>query len=79
MAERNPELALVSDHEIAVRISLLLTVVDSGMADQDMRVYRPLGQIQTLLDELQARYPRPSDQIVQLSTLNLKGELHLND
>lgn len=74
MAERNPELADVNDHEIAVRMSLLLVVIDQGMTAQDERVHNPLSQLRTLLDELDARHPKPVDQVVALSTLNLKGE-----
>lgn len=76
MAERNPELASVNDHEIAVRISLLLAVVDAGTVANDERVYRPLEQIQVLLDELKARYPKPDDQVVQLATLRVRGAVN---
>lgn len=68
------DLSDVGDHELAVRISVLLAVVDDGIKNQDVRVYRPLDQIQTLLDELKARHPKPQNQVVGLSTLTLKGE-----
>lgn len=69
MAERNPDLKDVSDHEIAVRMSILLAVADEGFRTGDVRVYNPINQIKVLLDELIARH-----QVVGLSTLNLKGE-----
>lgn len=74
MYELNPELSNLSDQEIAGRIGLLSQIAFSAL--DDPRVVNPLRQMDTLLHELIARHPVPqkSDQVVGLSTLNMKGE-----
>lgn len=69
----NEELKDVSDFELIVRLGILYKLVYDGHTDP--RVINPLNQMNVLLQELIARKSQPFDQVVQLSSLNLHGEL----